>query len=532
MKTISIFRYHLPIKYRKEMHMDMNKRDDIKKRFQALAPDHNFHRLGTVFKTREKMYFYDTGTGKVFECDEDEYNFLQYIFENDKLPENSEKTYGVCEKIIELIEKENILQAPNVTEFVQLSDENLSILLEQDLQQIILELTQKCNLRCKYCIYNEYNPAYRNFESKDMEWDVAKRAIDYTRLHSGKKVAVTFYGGEPLVNFKLMKQCMEYSQEIMADRELSYSFSTNLTLMTPEIAQYVASVKGCSVLCSLDGPKEIHDSYRINVNGDGTFAKAIQGLKYLVEAMGNSAKERIIINTVVCPPYSKEKLDMIQTFFEGLEWLPKEIEKKCDYVEGGTLREEDIAVDFLNGKDKYERYQKNELDSIRSWALDNMLEGTDEQGYSAGVNKDNLVKIHNRVLRDKPNGRIGRNGCCIPGNRRIYVQVDGTFLACEKMGDSPSFGDVYNGIDKEKIKQFYIKEYDEKSIEKCKDCWAVNMCSICYATCYCKTGINMESKDIACEYERKQAKGELMAYYQLLEECPDEIRKIKDIPVF
>ena len=80
-----------------------------------------------------------------------------------------------------------------------------------------------------------------------MEWDTAKRAIDYTCSHSGEKVAVTFYGGEPLVKFELMKKCIEYSRSIMGDRELSFSFSTNLTLMTREIAKYIASVDGCSV---------------------------------------------------------------------------------------------------------------------------------------------------------------------------------------------------------------------------------------------------------------------------------------------
>lgn len=509
----------------------------IKQKFEKLVPDGNYSRLGTTFETTHKKYFFDTGTGKVFDCETVEYEAFKQLFERNNIEavlNNNAGNSNLCdayETILYMAEKEHILQAPLHKNFVQLSDENLKILVEQDVQQVILELTEKCNLRCKYCIYNEYNPAYRNFATRDMEWDVAKKAIDYTCSHSGKKISVTFYGGEPLVKFDLMRKCIEYSKSIMQDRKLTFSFSTNLTLMTREIARYVASVDGCSVLCSLDGPQVIQDSYRVKADGTGTFEQAMQGLKYLVEEMGESAKDRIIINTVVCPPFTKEKLDMIRKFFDGLDWLPAELEKKCDYVEGGTIREEDIVVDFLNDKDITAKYQKKELDSIRSWALDTVLNGEDEKGYASGLNKNNLVKIHNRILTDKPDIRLRRNGCCVPGNRRIYVQVDGNFLACEKVGDSPSIGNVFTGIDINRIRKYYMEEYDQKSIKQCSNCWAVNLCGICYASCYVKEGLNINIKDNACEYQRKQAKGELMAYYQLLEDKPEEIEKIKDIPI-
>lgn len=509
--------------------MQKDRRSNIISRFHELVSDGNYSRLGTTFKTNNKKYFYDTGTGKVFECDEEEYKVLSYLFEHNEFINETSKAY---EEIWQLVETEHILQIPKYEEFVQIPEEKLKSLVEQDLQQVILELTQKCNLRCKYCIYNEYNPAYRNFESIDMEWDIAKKAIDYTCAHSGKKVAVTFYGGEPLVKYDLMKKCIEYSQSIMSDRDLSFSFSTNLTLMTRNIAKYIASIESCSVLCSLDGPEVIHDSYRVRADGTGSFDEAIRGLRYLVEEMGDFAKERIIINTVVCPPYSKEKLDMIQDFFDSLDWLPKELNKKCDYVEGGSLRDEDISVDFLQGKNINENYQKNELDSIRSWALDNVVNDNDQKNYAAGIHTGNLVKIHNRELTDIPNSRLWRNGCCIPGNRRIYVQVDGNFLPCEKIGDAPSIGNVFTGVDVESVKKFYLKEYDEKSFDKCSNCWAANLCGICYATCYCKNGLDINSKNASCDYQKKQVKGELMAYHQLLEERPEIIEKIKDIPIF
>ena len=95
----------------------------------------------------------------------------------------------------------------------------------------------------------------------------------------------------------------------------------------------------------------------------------------MVEAMGEMAGKRIIINTVVCPPYSKAKLDMIQEFFDGLEWLPPEVTKKCGItLKSGSLRDEDIDLSFSCFQKKTKKIiKKAEIDSIRAWALDNVV---------------------------------------------------------------------------------------------------------------------------------------------------------------
>ena len=298
----------------------MKAKEHLKKIKEIIDVERGYS-LGTVFTTRNKQYMYDTGTGKVFECGANEYQILKSLFEQTSLPEkvegsSEEELEAAYRNIWEMIETEHILQISPDLKFVKETDETLRDLLRYDLRQVILELTEQCNMRCRYCIYNEHNEGYRNFSPKAMTWEVAKRAVEYARDNSGDKVAVSFYGGEPLVQFELMKKTIDYSRQIIKGKELTFSFSTNLTLVTPEIAAYVAGVEGMS-------------------GGKGSFEKAIQGLKYLVEAFGERAKESIVINTVVCPPFSAKKLDAIKEFFEGLNWLPKEMVKKCDYVEYG-----------------------------------------------------------------------------------------------------------------------------------------------------------------------------------------------------
>lgn len=511
---------------------------DVVGKIKAVMPEGKSERFGKTFSTKNKKYFYDTGTGKVFECKELEYTILKLFLEHGNFPIELK---GVTEdallaayvNILNIVRKENVLQVPVYKEFDNESEEELKDLLHYDLKQVILELTEQCNLRCRYCIYNEHNPSYRSFSKKRMSWDVAKRAVEYARDNSSKEIAVTFYGGEPLVEFELMKQVIEYSKEIMPDKELSYSFSTNMTLVTKEIAEYVASVEGMSVLCSLDGPEDIHNAYRIMRNDEGSYSKAIRGLKYLVDAFGDRAKECIIINTVVCPPYSKEQLTAIKDFFESLDWLPAEVVKKCSYVEDGSLREEDICMTYAgDGQYSGSLYDDFRFDPISGWALDEVLDENDKIGYAEGLGRDQLIRVHNRRQNDKPAAYIRRNGCCTPGNRRVYIKTDGTFSLCEKIGNCPDIGNVFDGANAEKIRKKYIEEYEEKSIHQCNNCWAMNLCAICYAACYDENGIDINRKNHMCDSQRKFTEGDLIRYFEFMEERPEEIEKIKDVPVY
>lgn len=149
--------------------MKSERENAIIHRFEELVPDGNYDRLGTTFETTHKKYFFDTGTGKVFDCETHEYEAFKQLFDRNNIEvvlndnAGNSNIYDAYEIILDMVEKEHILQAPKHENFVQLSEENLKVLVEQDVQQVILELTEKCNLRCKYCIYNEYNSAYRNF---------------------------------------------------------------------------------------------------------------------------------------------------------------------------------------------------------------------------------------------------------------------------------------------------------------------------------------------------------------------------------
>lgn len=184
--------------------------------------------------------------------------------------------------------------------------------------QLILELTGKCNMRCRYCIYHDGYPHNRAFTSKRMSSDTALKSIDYMKLYGDQQeVSITFYGGEPLLEFELLKEVIEYSKVALAGRTIQFSFTTNLSVLTPKMAEYFSTVDNLSILCSIDGPKEIHDMYRVYKNGSGSFDDVFKKFKLLNSVARKNGKEmHISANAVYMPPFSEEKVSQIDDFLQ------------------------------------------------------------------------------------------------------------------------------------------------------------------------------------------------------------------------
>lgn len=510
---------------------------NVDKKISILGNLHksDWERLGAVFETKNNKYFYDTGTGKVFLCDVVESAILESLLTSSdpaaiaQLDFTDAELESALNTILALVEQEKILQAPSFQEFITPKKSELLDLISAGIEQVILELTEKCNLRCKYCIYQDENIGYRNFSKRDMHWETAKKALDYISQNVGENLALTFYGGEPLINFELMKKCIEYSKVIMSNVNISVSFTTNLTLVTDEVAEYLASLDKCSVLCSLDGPKNIQDFYRVTVDGSGSFNRAIKGLRKLVEAFQDKPDHSLGINAVVCPPYSMEKIDELNDFFKSLDWLPPDTNINCSYVDQGDIDWERLGV--ARKEISLEEFSTNEelADPIGAWALTAIDKDDEIKGMAQDISQTKLLRIHNRVITDEPALGIHMNGCCIPGRRRLYVTTDGSFKVCERMSNSPYIGDVENGIDTEAVYRSYFEEYSNKSIKHCSNCWAVRLCGICYALCYQDDGLDENKKMGTCNVEKAITKFYLQRYHQLIEDTPEKVEYFNEL---
>jgi len=496
--------------------------------------------LAKLFKTDSCYYIYDTGTSKVMSCGELEYHILDKIIK-DKIDEISElsdryteeKFFSALDNIKSAIEEESILKAGKTGVFYSPGHfENLNGMLDNALRQITLELTEKCNLRCGYCIYNDCYEQKRDHGTSDMTEEIAKAAIDYAGLHGDVNdgVAITFYGGEPLLKFDLIKYSIEYAKETIKDKKVWFSMTTNLTLMTPEIAEYLASVGTCSVLCSIDGPEDVHDSYRKDLTGEGSFNKVINGLKCLVEAFGEKAVGMISLSMVFAPPFSYEKLQKIEEFFNSLEWLPKEIGKLITYPTLGSVPDE--VVEML--KDNDESRNKDKInDILANWSkamyFSKLHEDTPIEFFAKRAVESPFLTIHKRPIYSLANSKYPLNACCIPGSRRLYITSKGDFLVCERIDGSPVIGNVFTGIDKENIKKVLVDQYSSESVEECSNCWAARLCNVCYAHCYTDGKLDMEKKRSYCYLTQHFMLNNLTFYHKCLEANPTKLEYLNEI---
>lgn len=493
------------------------------------------HELAKEFHTSKKFYFYDSGTGKVIECGEVIYCCMKRWRETKEYSTIFELGFSREEIVKELyelwkiVQEEHVLQAIPVEQFY--IPEKLENYISENVEMLILELTERCNLRCKYCIYQEDNKSYRTYGEKEMTLDIAKKAIDFLVSHSvavdkETKLKLTFYGGEPLLKFDLIKECVEYAKIVSPDRQWFFSMTSNLTLLTDEMCEWFAKNK-FAITVSLDGDQETHDSQRVFPNGNGSFEIVVRNMKKLVLLYEEQDRHLISINSVITPPYDTEKMNRMQNFFSELVWLPEQLHHTWTYAQSGSSQNvEDLQLAIYRN----ETADASELDPVTQWHYRNVLSNQEKPLFTGNDEVRVLQDIQERRIIEKPSSIASLNACCVPGVRRIYTTTDGRFNVCERIGFSPDIGNVETGIDYSLVKKYYIDQYTENSIKDCKHCWAVNLCAVCYAYCYDEQGLNMDTKRAVCSRVRFLKEQALIHYHELLEQAPEYLEKLLAIP--
>ena len=344
-----------------------------------------------------------------------------------------------------------------------------------------------------------------------MTSETAFRAIDLLADSSKNKedVAVTFYGGEPILQFPLIRSCVEYSlKKLRQKKHIAFSITTNGTLITQAMAEFFA-LHGFSLVVSIDGPKDVHDEHRADPSGKGSFDKSILGLKKLFDAYGPDY-EKLSLSMVFAPPYSIEKMDKICQLWAEIKWLPKSIRVSITYPMGYIEK----------GNEPYEEERQFDT-SLLSWVnkefIDAYKNGNRSFPIAAHAVEKKLTQIFRRPIYEKSSDKFNLNACCIPGGRKLFVSASGELQICERILDSPVLGDVDNGINFEIIKRVYFDEYAKLSYTTCSKCWAGRLCNICYMHAYRNKRFDSEMKARNCESARHMVENSLKLYCSLLE---------------
>ncbi|BDB02996.1 Cys-rich peptide radical SAM maturase CcpM [Clostridium botulinum] len=418
-----------------------------------------------LFCTSEGKYLYDVNTDKILKIPNCVYNYLK---KKENTKENEEKAINY----INYLQKNGFLKCKRIKETEHPSTKFLPFYYDYKLNFLTIQLTQNCNLRCEYCVYSgAYNT--RTHSNKHMNFELAKKGIDYLVAHSSESSKLTFgfYGGEPLLEFELIEKCVKYIKEKTEGKETLFVITTNATLLKGEIVEFLVKNE-FMITVSLDGPQYVHDISRKFANSNkGSFEVIISNLKQIKEQYPLFFKNNIYFNTVFT---TQNGFNEISDFFSGEE-LFSESTFNTSIVSDIYAKEKISITRRFIEENRYEEFK----------VLLAKLGKLDEQDVSIIAKKEFNSTLRARIgkhasTRTEVPERWHHGGPCIPGVQRLFLNAEGKFFPCEKVSESTRFtciGDVEQGLDIEAGRKILNIENFNK--ETCHSCWAYGYCELC-----------------------------------------------------
>ena len=435
----------------------------------------------------------DVYSGAVHVVDDTVYEILDYVEKS--LPMTDE----ICppEIIRQLEYKYSASQIQEAyTEIYQLYTDGL--LFSEDTYQDVAEYMNKksvvkalclhvahdCNLRCQYCFAST-----GSFEGKRslMSAEVGKKAIDFVISNSGNRrnIEIDFFGGEPLMNFEVVKEVVEYAraQEKVHGKNFRFTITTNGLLLNEDIKNYI-NENMSNIVLSLDGTKEVNDRMRVRVDGRGCYDDIVP--KFL-----DIAESRNQDNYYVRGTFTRNNLDFAKDVLHlaDLGFRQTSVEPVvAAETESYALKEEDLPVIF------------KEYENLAIQYLKRRREG---KGFNF---------FHFMIDLTQGPCVIKRLSGCGSGHEYLAVTPEGDIYPCHQFGGNEEFkmGNVFDGELNQEIKQ----QFETSNVytkDKCRECWAKFYCSGgCPANAYQLNGDINKPYEIGCELEKKRVECALM----------------------
>ena len=418
-----------------------------------------------LFHTPNSAYLLDVNKNEFISINEQSYQYLHVLFAKQDVSQ-----FPIPQELTDY-KKNGYLATESAVEHVNhIYTEFLSHFLSRKLSKVALQLTQNCNFRCKYCIYSENSSVHqRNHSAKRMSWNTAKKAIDFLWQHSidSQKVNVGFYGGEPLLEFPLIVRIIEYALDRFRGKTISFSMTTNGTMLNDDIIRFLDE-HNISLTISLDGPKEINDKNRVFADGSGTFDTVMERLNRIKKIAPEYA-QKTSISMVINPA---EDFDCVNSIcipgaeFDMLSVHPSLVDQGYD-DKSPEFSEEYVwklrYQQFLAILSHVGRFPKTALSPIAEQAIASSIK--------ICSNLTNAPGLHSV---DAPGGP------CIPGQFRLFVNVDEQLFPCERVSeksDAMNIGALDTGFSLEKV--INILNVGSLTESVCKKCWCFKYCSIC-----------------------------------------------------
>ena len=349
---------------------------------------------------------------------------------------------------------------------------------------LCLHVAHTCNLNCSYCFASQ---GKYHGERAMMSFEVGKRALDFLIENSGtrKNLEVDFFGGEPLMNFQVVKDLVAYARSIEQEKGKRFRFTltTNGVLVDDEVIQWAN--KECSnVVLSLDGRKEIHDRFRVDYAGNGSWEKIVPKFQKFVQARGGKDYYMRGTFTHNNPDFLKDIQQMLDLGFTELSMEPV----VCAAGDPSALTEEDLPIVM-------EQYEK-----LAELMLERDREGRPFTFYHYMIDLTGGPCIYKRI-----------SGC---GSGTEYMAVTpwGDLYPCHQFVGEERFrlGNIWDGVTNTEV-QGEFAACNVYAHPECRDCWARLYCSGgCAANAYHATGSVTGVYEYGCKLFRKRMECAIM----------------------
>ncbi|MCI5613431.1 MAG: thioether cross-link-forming SCIFF peptide maturase [Agathobacter sp.] len=349
---------------------------------------------------------------------------------------------------------------------------------------LCLHIAHDCNLACQYCFAEEGE--YHGRRAL-MSYETGKQALDFLIANSGQRrnLEVDFFGGEPLMNFDVVKQLVAYGreQEKLHDKHFRFTLTTNGVLLNDDIMEF-ANKEMDNVVLSIDGRKEVHDRMRPFRKGAGSYDLIVPKFQKLAESRN---QERYYVRgtfTHYNTDFSNDVLHLADLGFKQISVEPVVAQPEDPYA----ITEEDIPVIC----EEYDRLAKEMIRRKKA--------GEDFNFFHFMIDLEGGPCVAKRL-----------SGCG-SGTEYLAVTPWGDLYPCHQFVGNEDFlmGDVWNGIKRTDI-QDEFKCCNVYAKEKCRNCFARFYCSGgCAANSYNFHGSILNAYDIGCELQKKRVECAIM----------------------
>lgn len=355
-------------------------------------------------------------------------------------------------------------------------------------KSLCLHVAHDCNLRCKYCFAGTGDFGHdRSLMSKE----VGEKAVDFIIANSGhrKHCELDFFGGEPLMNMPVVKHVVEYvrKREKETGKEFKLTLTTNGVLLNDANIEYLND-NNISLVLSLDGRKEVHDSMRPNVAGKGSYDGILANFKKLVDARGGQNYFLRGTFTAYNLDFTADVLDMADKGFDLLSVEPV-VAKECDY----ELTEEHLPKLF------------EEYDKLTEAYLDRKLSGNGFEFFHFNMDINNGPCVAKRL-----------SGCGA-GHEYFAVAPNGDLYPCHQFvgRDKYLLGTIFDGVTNKEMPK-YFRQAHVLNKPECSKCWARFYCSGgCHANADLFNGDIKVPYEIGCKLQQKRMECAIMIQAKL-----------------